>query len=583
MDTLKNEKYKFNLITEKWIKVLTIDYKTDLYSLEQIFESPEKIICLSNEDCFIDTSIYNLLLTILYVSYNRDKEYCKLNIKNFRYNKDIVLNYLMKGETNKGIRIYDLFYLFDENRPFLQVKKDNLFLLELMSADQEIKNKKSNKSEGMKEYDIKNLYFVEREISCFQRKQEITEDWIARHLLSYRNYHPYNATTPNVNVNVNKESNILYYYFCKENLLDFFKLNFNNSWYKCEEEEESVFSIYPEWEIEYDENYLKNGLGEGVIIKRENQNKKLSFVLSKLFNKDESKIDIARFLTYSNVLVSIERNVNEIEKSKFYIYTNIPITKELITVDMDKKSDVIQKLKRTYNIIHTDTLYKSREDSNFFKLKLEDFNIFNGNNSENIEQTRYVYISKLPKYGTMSSCIDFNFDLSECDPLYLLCNIYYKANYILSKEVETEEEYYTNSDYISCFKKSVEEIIDIKNKFSKDIDTCYKNQINFNKNKNNNGKKDKDKDKNNDDEKKKEKKKEDIKNDYINEISKKLEGKIAKLYNYCILTNNIDSELYKIKLEELKLDMQYIISEAKKEYKRRYAPDSAWYEFIKNK
>lgn len=390
MDTLKNEDYKFNLITEKWIKVLT-KKGNDFYSLLEVFENAEDILSLENENKYIDYSIYRILLAIFLTAYNRNEETKLKNYSkkeqgrdedaDFEYRLDIIKDYLLNQEDEQGVKIYDLFDIYDKDRPFLQMTPERHKNSSVKKVWDEIVEENSASKNGQKfkpfngQYsvlgekpnDIQKLALTFQDASELSRIQSISDDWIARNLINYYYFHSSkNDSGPRIEAqDVDMESVL----FFGKNLIDFFRLQYQMSL-------NSKNKLYPVWEINTETEFNQNNT-EYLIDKK---NQKIKYYNS-LLNNDV--IDLPRLLTYSNIILYIDR-----ENNKFY---RVPNLKNNIMInEKEYKIGYLNKLQ----------YIKSQEK----KERINNIKSF-----LNIDERDYRYIStlKFPKYkGSFKTCVE---------------------------------------------------------------------------------------------------------------------------------------------------------------------------------
>lgn len=471
METLKNKNYKFNLITEKWITVLTTEGVRE-YSIKEVFENAENIERLFNEDSFIDYSIYNILLAILYTAYSRDENYRDMEQEDFEYDKSVVLKYLLEEHDKYGKRIYDLFNLYDEERPFLQIKKDvaekqNRYLC----FRKEIKN-------------IENLSLFKRRGSCYQREMNITNKWIIKHLLSYRVFNTRKPSgagdSPQIDENVLIKSGILPFYYFNNNLVDFFRLNYRNSW----SNNNNYIDIRPEWEIDYStewENAEKLNIIYETYKEKEKGNEKI-IRFRNLFCKEEDSIDVARFLTYSNVILYIENDNENIKESKFIFGSNIQLNQDdVVDKTISEKKAVYEiksKIKNSLNFIQSSKVGLLNSSRNaYIKLKLDSNSPLFENQNIAPEDIKYINIYKLPEYDRQKACVPDTCSLMKCFPVKLINNILYcsseeyfkedkKLFYNLKNEIEDIQGKLSN--FKKCVEKNVTDEMIMKNKTKQD-------------------------------------------------------------------------------------------------------------------
>ena len=389
MDTLKNEDYKFNLITEKWIKVLT-KKGNDFYSLLEVFENAEDILSLENENKYIDYSIYRILLAIFLTAYNRNEETKLKNYSkkifgsdedaDFEYRLDVIKDYLLNQEDEQGVKIYDLFDIYDKDRPFLQmtperhknssVKKVWDEIVEENSASKNgqkfkpFKGQysvlcKNSKNEEVSGDDIQKLAITYRDKSELSRIQSTTDDWIARNLINYYYFHPA-KNIPNCPRIETQDVNIESVLFFGKNLIDFFRLQYQMSL-------NSKNKLYPVWENNTETEFNPNNT-EYLINKK---NQKIKYYNS-LSNGDV--IDLPRLLTYSNIILYIDR-----ENNKFYRVSNLQ--NNIMVNEKEYRIGYLNKLQ----------YIKAQEKEE----RIKDIKSF-----LNIDERDYRYIStlKFPKY-----------------------------------------------------------------------------------------------------------------------------------------------------------------------------------------
>lgn len=124
-------KEEFNLIYERWIRVLGMDGVEEEISMEELFERAHQIRSLAGELPTQDFAIMRLILAILYAVYLRqDVKGSPLHMRNEedalsqwdsiwsagRFDSKQILGYLKRYE--------DRFYLFHPDRPFYQIHLD---------------------------------------------------------------------------------------------------------------------------------------------------------------------------------------------------------------------------------------------------------------------------------------------------------------------------------------------------------------------------------------------------------------------------------------------------------------------------
>lgn len=421
MATLENKNYKFNLITEKWIKVLT-KKGNDFYSLLEVFENAENTLSLENENKYIDYSIYRILLAIFLTAYNRNEETKLKNYSkkepgrdedaDFEYRLDIIKDYLLNQKDEQGVKIYDLFDIYDKDRPFLQmtperhenssVKKVWDEIVEENSASKNGQNFKpfngqysvlckNSKNEEISGDDIQKLAITYRDISELSRIQSTSDDWIARNLINYYYFHPA-KNIPNCPRIEAQDVNIESVLFFGKNLIDFFRLQYQMSL-------NSKNKLYPVWEINTETEFNQNNT-EYLIDQK--KNRKIKYY-NTLLNNDV--IDLPRLLTYSNIILYIDR-----ENNKFYrvpnLQNNIMVNEKeyrigylnkLQYIKSQEKKERISDIKSFLNIDEKDYRYISTlkfpkyDDKCVFVEEVFNEKIILGNNIVNIDSIKEEY------------------------------------------------------------------------------------------------------------------------------------------------------------------------------------------------
>ena len=119
---------QFNLIDEKWIRILNLFGEEHLVSIHDVFQNAAEYKMLANENAMCDLVIFRVLLAILYRStfYQNDSFYDISDLDDFwrdTWNK--------KSFDMNQIALYlsdfhDRFYLIDDEHPFLQITKQDL-------------------------------------------------------------------------------------------------------------------------------------------------------------------------------------------------------------------------------------------------------------------------------------------------------------------------------------------------------------------------------------------------------------------------------------------------------------------------
>ncbi len=126
-------KSEFNLIDEPWIKVLKINYGTEEVSLHEVFENAHLFRDLDGEIVTQDAAVMRFLIAILYSVFTRRD--IDGNMDEIEDEDEAIERWQSVWELGRfPIRIideylqtyHDHFWLFDEKRPFYQVKEANV-------------------------------------------------------------------------------------------------------------------------------------------------------------------------------------------------------------------------------------------------------------------------------------------------------------------------------------------------------------------------------------------------------------------------------------------------------------------------
>lgn len=335
--------FSFNLVTEPWIKVLKDDGTNEMLSLKDVFEQADSIIELSNENIYVDASITLILFAIIYTAYSSQEE-LKQSGK-FEYNAEVIVDYLKKNE--------DLFDLYDKKRPFLQVTPEMELTYFVYNYKKECTDEskrlvpvKYHVTDNKTEIKISLLdaFNSSNNKSCLwdvTGDTNITDDWIARQLVTFKYWHvrannkkPINPITQKcvkfVSGVLNSYCNLL---FVKgNNLAELFTLNVNSSL--------MTQTMRPLWEIPFEasaemcwndseEKLLKKSPKKTSKESTKNKSNKSDEKDPDIFvyvDPSKDNMDIAQILTLSNIHVRVIRNKNILESTYQYA-PSLPIKK----------------------------------------------------------------------------------------------------------------------------------------------------------------------------------------------------------------------------------------------------------------
>lgn len=203
---------KFNLVDDKWIIVLNNDYKKEKLSLKELFENTQNIQFLAGEAQAQNFVIMRFLLSILHTVFSRvdidgnPYEYLEIDDKYFQLkdveeedsedyiddlyetwekiwnNKkfpNVVIDYLEKNK--------DSFEFFDDKRPFMQVKRENVEgIVNLDDGDKITKSRTYFMTMNI------NVGETRNSVNIFNKKAKdkniATPDEIVRWFLFYQNH-----------------------------------------------------------------------------------------------------------------------------------------------------------------------------------------------------------------------------------------------------------------------------------------------------------------------------------------------------------------------------------------------------------
>ena len=423
----------FNLIEKPWIKVQTRKGDT-IVSLKFLFMNADVLIKLCNDNIFIDVAIYNLIKSIVYTAYNHDSNHKKDTV--LIYDSSIVLKYL---EENKH-----LFNLFDPERPFLQIPENKIKQLSLQNLDDFKKlgdkfgfrdSTKSVKGLNLIDSsDNKNniwsgdsFYWTKENYKKEGKYDDEYSGWIARNFIGYRIYHPVINGSPTIR---NSDfSNITPIFFHYKTLKDFIELN-------CIKPRAfSKITLHPDWEIDYTKEFYEKNIDNGFIEKDEKDAKVYYFNLC----PDSKKLDIARFLTYSNTFFLLNRECME-----FKLCAGIQLK---IVIEENKKEAIIDGISSYFPSILNDSKLSIASLAKKVLPFLQDINT---------ENKRVCYIEAVkPWEGNKGSCVQ-KWEL----PLQFLGNGILRNN-------EEEKEWKT---LYSSYEDLLETLEQIENNFNRSVD-----------------------------------------------------------------------------------------------------------------
>ncbi len=286
----------FNLIDNPWVWVTTTEGKIKQVSLHELFDLADQISCLSNENVYVNASIFLLCFSVLYTAYSRNSETKNMSEGNFVYRKDVITDYLQS--------VHDLFNLYDPERPFMQVKED-------FKVSSFYKNKEKVDLQLCKDIDLRHLNVFDSSESKKSmwglKNYDYSNDWIARQLVTYRQWHPNINNNPK-GITVKASSFFNEYFsllFIKgDTLSDQFCLNFKEI--NLEKDMRPIWEETPECENEYINNFIS-------VFESKDKKGKISYSCYYDANLDDD-LDVARLLTYSNVYLNINRNTNTFKR-----------------------------------------------------------------------------------------------------------------------------------------------------------------------------------------------------------------------------------------------------------------------------
>lgn len=300
------EVFSFNLVDNPWVWALNKEGRTSQYSLKDLFSNADSILDLSNENVYVNASIQSLLMCILYVAYSRNPGTKDMDQESFVYRDDIILGYLES--------CHNLFDLYDPQHPFMQVPEGftfkSLYTKNLkngkkgevqLGAGEERLNQDSNlvikkedqlRSKSIPINSLNPFAASSSKAPMWSLKEECTDDWIARQLITFRLWHLKANAGSAASRPVQIESSLMLahkfsLFFIKgDTLADTFHLNFKG---KCLWKE-----MHPIWEQDlYEENAYINS-------------HYIAYGDKVFYDAAVSQADIARILTYSNVYIHID-------------------------------------------------------------------------------------------------------------------------------------------------------------------------------------------------------------------------------------------------------------------------------------
>lgn len=400
--------YSFNLVDKEWIPVLMDTGEEKNVSLNGLYDEAEHILYIRNTDnIYVVYAIHLFLETIIYVAYSRNTDTLLMaDDGDFVYHKDVILDYL---EQNKKY-----FDLYDKEYPFMQVKKDvQIKFLRFHN------NKKPNEEGIFCDDDIEEVFTTLRlqkkdtnplenmsllnasktKLSQWCDTPELLDDWIARQLLAFRFWHPRKNAGGSEKWNSPKHiaEGMFYIPFSiglmkGKNLIDSFMLNTNCNLL--------IPDMRPVWEDSLDEefDYIKNRLE--AYNKKDSSTKedRYSLYFNPFKEVDGKAVDIARILTYSNILVHIDPETKE-----YNIGSHQPIRlSDYNSTDKDG-NPTWERLKHTLNIFRSGSSYSiqkeilSQDDESYLRVK--DVSLVQSPKLNNMTKVEKVFLKPLSIIG----------------------------------------------------------------------------------------------------------------------------------------------------------------------------------------
>ena len=309
-------KHTFSLISCPWIWVTTKDFKTEYVGLKTLFENAEDYIEITSESELITWCIHTLILAIVFTSCNRDEYLYEMNTNTFDYKKvkPFILAYLADNA--------DKFDLYDKTHPFLQLPKNNENFMALPKKERLVK---VHSIEELNIFDMSDN--KQNKWSSDKPSQNDIDAWIARHFITFRLIHcNVNKQFPDIKEHFfsclrDETSTYIPCFYKGYSLAETIKLNFINTWYDPYDEDTRV-RITPDWDCDYsdfDKEKAFNEIEENKKQSKENKEKSIKQITTQI-----PDYDIARFYTYSNVLINIDR-----DNLSFMVIYNHPLDKSI--------------------------------------------------------------------------------------------------------------------------------------------------------------------------------------------------------------------------------------------------------------
>lgn len=309
-------KHTFSLISCPWIWVTTKDFKTEYVGLKTLFENAEDYIEITSESELITWCIHTLILAIVFTSCNRDEYLYEMNTNTFDYKKvkPFILAYLADNA--------DKFDLYDKTHPFLQLPKNNENFMALPKKERLVK---VHSIEELNIFDMSDN--KQNKWSSDKPSQNDIDAWIARHFITFRLIHcNVNKQFPDIKEHFfsclrDETSTYIPCFYKGYSLAETIKLNFINTWYDPDDEDTRV-RITPDWDCDYsdfDKEKAFNEIEENKKQSKENKEKSIKQITTQI-----PDYDIARFYTYSNVLINIDR-----DNLSFMVIYNHPLDKSI--------------------------------------------------------------------------------------------------------------------------------------------------------------------------------------------------------------------------------------------------------------
>lgn len=452
-DIIEERTNSFNLSDKPWILVTTEKGSTKRLSLREVFSQAENIICLSNENVYVDTSITLLLFAILYTAYSRNADTKDMDQDEFTYRKDVILDYLDS--------VHDRFDLYDAQYPFMQIRED--FKVENAPCTKEIKEgskhvgyekvSKSNslRDKGKKIKCLNPFSSSAHKSSQWSLKEDYTDDWVARHLVTYRLFHLSASAASGNSITIKAgvlTKNISLMFITGETLADLFHLNFK--------EKNLGKEMHPIWE--------------------QDQEAEDAYINSKVFFDKKEGVyydaysdhaDIARILTYSNVYINIDPHKKEKVFKQCY---RLPIKLFSIRPNSDGKDP--SRYDWSY-LSERLNIFCSNLDRNTYSIQKE---ILWDSDNDSLIKAKYISLVRTPKLNDQNSTYTQLFT----KPINLI------GNGLLKVDAQDDDH---KEDIRNLFTNLCGKLEESENKFKKRCDNALKQLFNKDDPKKNKGNK----------------------------------------------------------------------------------------------